>query len=75
MRKDGVTSPGDIIQISNEGMPVRGRSKVFGHLFIKFRIVFPKVRAWRAGLQRLCFFSQGVSRVSKLYATERYDFS
>lgn len=44
-RKEGVTSPGDVIKLPNEGMPRRGSDgKAFGNLYIRFSVVFPKVR-------------------------------
>lgn len=43
-KKEGVTSPGDVVQLKNVGMPRRGSGgKTFGHLYIRISVVFPKV--------------------------------
>lgn len=44
MKKTGITSPGDVMQMKKEGMPRRGsHGKSFGSLYIRFSIAFPKV--------------------------------
>eukprot|EP00752_Nemacystus_decipiens_P006006 g5424.t1 len=44
VKRGGITSPGDVLQIKKEGMPRRGSSgKTFGSLYIRFSIAFPKV--------------------------------
>ena len=45
VKRGGITSPGDVMQIKKEGMPRRGSNgKTFGSLYIRFSIAFPKVR-------------------------------
>lgn len=42
-KKEGVTSPGDVVQLKKEGMPRRGSGgKTFGNLYIRISVVFPK---------------------------------
>ncbi|CAM9990439.1 unnamed protein product [Ectocarpus sp. 12 AP-2014] len=44
VKKQGITSPGDVMQLKKEGMPRRGSNgKTFGSLYIRFSIAFPKV--------------------------------
>eukprot|EP00903_Cladosiphon_okamuranus_P017902 g16473.t1 len=44
VKRSGITSPGDVMQIKKEGMPRRGgNGKTFGSLYIRFSIAFPKV--------------------------------
>lgn len=48
VKRGGITSPGDVMQIKKEGMPRRGSNgKAFGSLYIRFSIAFPKVRRQR----------------------------
>eukprot|EP00798_Chlamydomonas_sp_ICE-L_P021788 gene21788-28808_t len=42
LRLDGVVSPGDIRNISNEGMPIRKEPGTKGKLVVKFEVEFPK---------------------------------
>ena len=41
--KDTVINPGEILMVSNEGMPIHNTSSLLkGNLYIKFNIIFPK---------------------------------
>ena len=41
VQKEGVTSCGSQMRIQGEGMPIPGRTGVFGDLFVKFVVEFP----------------------------------
>lgn len=52
VKREGITSPGDVMQMKKEGMPRRGSNgKTFGSLYIRFSIAFPKVRQAGGALQ------------------------
>ena len=41
--KDKVINPGEVLMVSNEGMPIQNTSNLLkGNLYIKFNIIFPK---------------------------------
>jgi DnaJ-class molecular chaperone len=41
VRKTGITIPGEVLRIEEEGMPHHNFPSDFGSLFIKFTVAFP----------------------------------
>lgn len=66
VKKQGITSPGDVMQLKKEGMPRRGSNgKTFGSLYIRFSIAFPKVRFFTSSAEAV------YATIEKYYANEQ----
>jgi DnaJ-related protein SCJ1 len=42
IRREGVTMPGAVMKVAEEGMPKKDDSSSFGDLFIEFTVQFPE---------------------------------